>query len=102
MNTNNNTLIDTPITNENIFIEANEVGEFKWVPATVSAQLERKCSELQRENAEMRADMERLDWLDADPYFRTHKINSRYALAPKNSPQAMIRAAIDEARKEKP
>jgi hypothetical protein len=69
--------------------------------------------ELERENAALRADKERLDWLDrvnentnernGTNYGWRYDINhNRAALTDCNLPALSIRAAIDAARKEKP
>jgi hypothetical protein len=53
-----------------------------------------RIAELERENAELRADEERLDWLqalDCDSHWWVHIADS-----------ARLRAAIDAARKEQP
>ena len=58
------------------------------------------CRELERENAALRADKERLDWLASNPYLHTNEISRRYPFTPWSTSDGMVRAAIDAARKE--
>jgi hypothetical protein len=84
---------DTPITDAEAY--DYETGR-RWLDGVVSAHIVRK---LERENAALRADKERLDWLALCP---DKRISAVHDLWVNDGDIADMRAAIDAARKEKP
>jgi hypothetical protein len=84
---------DTPITDAEAY--DYETGR-RWLDGVVSAHIVRK---LERENAALRADKERLDWLSLCP---DKRISAVHDLWVNDGDIADMRAAIDAARKEQP
>ena len=80
---------DTPITDAEAY--DYETGR-RWVDGVVSAHIVRK---LERENAALRADKERLDWL-------LTPMGSTVCYGHLRDNFTLTRAAIDAARKEQP
>ena len=94
---------DTPITDAEAY--DYETG-MRWLDGVVSAHIVRK---LERENAALRADKERLDWLESaakdlictrDDRGITIGVASNFQNYATNA--ATLRAAIDAARNERP